>query len=113
MIQIVGDLVVGIENCNGVVPSGFEPGEKGAVSDFIVVLGPVFVVLRWLSGFGLVWNEIVAKGVLREANDGMGAMVNRMECGRGKGNEEHILSFISVLVQSILIRFVESHIDRL
>lgn len=54
----------------------------------------------------------MAKGVLREANDGMGAMVNRMERGRGKGNEEHTLSFISVLVQSILIRFVESHVDR-
>jgi hypothetical protein len=51
MIQIVRDLVVGLENCNGVVPSGFEAGEKGAVSDFIVVLRPVLVVLLWLSGF--------------------------------------------------------------
>jgi len=45
VIQIVGDLVIGLENCNGVVPSGFEAGEEGAVSDFVVVLRPVFVVL--------------------------------------------------------------------
>jgi hypothetical protein len=51
VIQVVRDLVVGLENCNGVVPSGFKPGEKGAVSDFIVVLRPVLVVLLWLSGF--------------------------------------------------------------
>jgi hypothetical protein len=51
MIQIVRDLVVGLEDCNGVVPSGFESWEKGAVSDFIVVLRPVLVVLLWLSGF--------------------------------------------------------------
>jgi hypothetical protein len=45
LIQIIGDLVVGFEDGNGVVPSGFETGEEGTVSDFVVVLGPVLVVL--------------------------------------------------------------------
>jgi hypothetical protein len=45
MIQIVRNLVIGLENCNSVVPSGFESWEKGAVSDFVIVLRPVFVVL--------------------------------------------------------------------
>jgi hypothetical protein len=51
VIQIPRDLVIGLKDCNGVVPSGFESGEKGAVSDFIVVLRPVLVMLLWLSGF--------------------------------------------------------------
>jgi hypothetical protein len=51
MIQIARDLVIGLKDGNGVVPSGFESWEKGAVSDFIVVLRPVFVVLLWSSGF--------------------------------------------------------------
>jgi hypothetical protein len=62
MIQIVRDLVVGLEDCNGVVPSGFETGEKGAVSDFIVVLRPVLVVLLWSLGFCLVWYGTVGEG---------------------------------------------------
>jgi len=45
LVQIVRDLVIGLKDCDGVVPSGLEPGEKGAVSDFVVVLRPVFVVL--------------------------------------------------------------------
>ena len=49
LIQIVRDLVVGLEDCNGIVPSGLESWEKGTVSDFVVVLRPVFVVLLWSS----------------------------------------------------------------
>ena len=45
LIQIIRDVVVGLEDCDGVVPSGFESREEGAVSDFVVVLRPVFVVL--------------------------------------------------------------------
>ena len=51
LVQIVGDLVVGLEDRDGVVPSGLESWEESAVSDFVVVLRPVFVVLLWWSGF--------------------------------------------------------------
>lgn len=44
LVQVVGDLVVGLEDGDGIMPSGFETGEESAVSDFIVVLRPVLVV---------------------------------------------------------------------
>jgi len=65
MIQIVGDLVIGLEDCNGVVPSRFEAWEEGAVSDFIVVLRPVFVVLLWFSALSHRYG-IVAEAVIMD-----------------------------------------------
>jgi len=44
MVQVVRDLVVGFENGNSIVPSGFETWEESTVSDLVVVLRPVFVV---------------------------------------------------------------------
>ena len=39
------------------MPSGFETGEESAVSDFVVVLRPVFVVLLWSSDLVLMMRE--------------------------------------------------------
>jgi hypothetical protein len=50
---------------------------------------------------------------MKEADEGIGAMVAGVECRRGKEKEERTLSFVSVLVQGILIRLVESHLDSL
>ena len=48
VIQIIRNLVVGLKDRDGVVPSSLETWEVGTVSDFIAVLGPVFVVFFWV-----------------------------------------------------------------
>lgn len=48
IVQITRDLVVGLKDRDGVVPSSLETWEVGTVSDFIPVLGPVFVVFFWV-----------------------------------------------------------------